>query len=190
MAWNNSSEITVGQSGQVYVAPVGTALPTTPTASLNAAFVGLGYLNEDGATVNVNPDFQDFNAWQEFSPVRIDKTAQNAQVSFSLMQWDEDTVPLAFGGGTVTSPSSGVYRYELPTPSTGLDERALILDADDGGEHHRWIFPRVIAVEAVETNYRRSAEALLPITARVLIPTGGVAAGAYLTDSAAFAAGS
>lgn len=189
MAWNNSDELRVGLTGQVYVAPIGTALPAGPVTGLNAAFIGLGYINEDGPTVNVNPDFQDFMAWQEFAPVRVDKTAQNAQVSFALQQWDEDTVPLAFGGGSVSTVSGG-YRYNLPDPTTGLDERALVIEIQDGSEHDRWVFPRALAIEAVETNYRRSVEALLPITMRILTPSGGGSPGYYLTDSAAFAAGS
>lgn len=189
MAWNNPDELRVGLNGQIYTGAIGTTAPTHPSNALNAAFVGLGYTNEDGPTVNVNPDFQDFNAWQEYTPVRIEKTAQNAQVSYGLLQWDEDTVPLAFGGGSVQTVSGG-YRYNLPDPSTGPDERALVVEILDGSEHDRWVFPRTIAVEAVETNYRRSAEAQLPITQRVLTPAGGGSPGYYLTDSAAFAAGS
>ena len=41
MSWNNSDELHVGITGQIYVAPLGTALPSDPTAALNAAFVGL-----------------------------------------------------------------------------------------------------------------------------------------------------
>lgn len=190
MAWNSADELVVANNGQVYVAPLATALPTTAGANLNAAFVGLGFINEDGATVSVNPDFTDFQAWQAQQPIRRERTALNVQVSFALQQWDEDSVPLAFGGGSVISDGSTGYRYNLPDETAGTNEKAMVLDAVDGSEHHRWVFPRGEATEAVETNFRRSAEAVLPITFRVLAPATGGSPGYYLTDSTGFASGS
>ena len=163
MAWNNASELVVAGNGQVYVAPVGTTLPTSPTAALNAAFVGLGYITEDGATVTVSPDIAEFNAWQSRSPIRREKTGQAVTVAFQLMQWDEDTVPLAFGGGAITG-SAGNWRYDLPADDAALDERALVLDASDGTTHYRWVFPKGNVTEAVEAQFSRANPAVLPIT--------------------------
>jgi hypothetical protein len=38
------------KSGYIWVAPLGTAIPSDATTELDAAFVGLGYLSEDGLT--------------------------------------------------------------------------------------------------------------------------------------------
>ena len=38
------------KSGYIWAAPLGTAVPTDATTELDAAFVGLGYLSEDGLT--------------------------------------------------------------------------------------------------------------------------------------------
>ena len=38
------------KSGYIWVAPLGTAIPTDATSELDTAFVGLGYLSEDGLT--------------------------------------------------------------------------------------------------------------------------------------------
>jgi hypothetical protein len=188
VAWNNENEIVVAGNGQVYVAPTGTALPTTTIGALNAAFVGLGYLTEDGATITVTPEIAEFMAWQSRTPVRREKTSQQVQVAFSLMQWDEDSVPLAFGGGSV-SGSAGNYRYDLPADDSALDERAMVLDWNDGTEHWRFVMARGNVVEAVEAQLRRSDPSVLPITFRGLVSSGQTP-GYYLTDSTAFAAGS
>jgi hypothetical protein len=41
----NPSNLVVGSGGSVYIAPVGTTLPTTPTGALNASFVDVGYIS-------------------------------------------------------------------------------------------------------------------------------------------------
>jgi hypothetical protein len=190
MAWQDPTEITVASAGEIFIAPVGTALPTTPTAALNAAFVGLGYVTEDGVTFTITPEIQEIPAWQSRQPVRRDLISQAVGASFSLLQWNETNVPFAFGGGTVTNPSGSIYRYELPT-SGALDERAVIVDGLDGTRHVRFILPRCSVTDAVETQLVRTSAAVLPITLAGSQPSDGSSAFVFLTDdSAAFVAGS
>jgi len=188
MPWNNANELVVAGDGQAYVAPVGTALPSAPTGALAAAWVGLGYITEDGATFTVTPDVTDFMAWQSRTPVRREKTSVEIQVAFQLMQWDEDSVPLAFGGGAI-SGSAGSWRYDLPSDAAPIDERALVLDAADGSNHYRFVFPRGNVTEAVEAQFQRSSPAVLPITFKALAQSGA-SPGYFLSDAAAFTAGS
>ena len=189
MAWNNADELVVAGSGQMYVAPVGTPLPADAVVALNVAFIGLGFITEDGAALTVTPEVTDFMAWQSRSPVRREKTSQEIQIAAALMQWNEQTVPFAFGGGVV-SGSAGAYRYNLPSDEAALDERALILDAVDGVKHMRWVFPRGNVTEAVEAAFSRANPAALPVTFKALAPSAGASPGYFLTDSGAFAAGS
>lgn len=190
MGWNDSTELVVASSGQVSVAPVGTPLPTTPTGALNAAFTGLGLLTEDGVKLTVTPKVDEFMAWQSRQAVRRELSAQEIAIAFQLEQWDEITVPLAFGGGAITTVSGG-YRYDFLADSAALDERALVIDAVDGSRHQRYVFPRGNVTEAVETSFVRSALAVLPITFKALAPSDGSASGyALFDDAAAFAAGS
>lgn len=190
MAWNDPNEIHVASNGQVYVAPVGTALPVSPTASLNAAFVGLGYCTVDGVTINVAPDIQEIMSWQSRQATRRQLMAQDVTATFTLQQFNEDTVPLAFGGGSVVLVSAGVYRFDLPTDGA-LDERAMIIDGVDGSVHMRIVLPRGNVTEAVEMKFARDSESQLPITFKALQPTdGSTAMRFYSDDSAAFVAGS
>lgn len=50
-------------NGGIYVAPVGTSLPTDATTALNAAFANLGYASVDGITNTYNADNTDIYAW-------------------------------------------------------------------------------------------------------------------------------
>jgi hypothetical protein len=189
--WNDPSELVVASNGQVYVAPVGTPLPVNPTTALNAAFTGLGFVTEDGVSLSVSPEIQDFGAWQSRQPVRRELTAQEVLASFALEQWNETTVPLAFGGGEVTSPSTGVYRYELPSGNLALDERSLVIDSIDGDRHMRFVIPRGNITDAVETSLQRTELSVLPIAFKALEPLNGGTPMYFLSDdAAAFAVGS
>lgn len=190
MPWQDPTEVRVSGTGEIYVAPVGTALPTSSTGALNAAFVGLGYVSEDGVTFTVTPEIQEISAWQSRQPVRRELVAQAVSAAFAIMQWNETTVPFAFGGGAVTNPSGSNYRYELPT-SGALDERAVIIDAVDGLITERFIMPRASVTDAVETSRVRTGAGLLPITLSGSQPADGSTALVYLTnDAASMAAGS
>ena len=48
----------------VYVAPKGTTLPTDVTTALNASFIDLGWLHEDGIQESQTADNVEFTAWQ------------------------------------------------------------------------------------------------------------------------------
>lgn len=189
--WNNADELVVASNGQVYVAPVGTTLPTTPTGALDSAFTGLGYTSEDGVTFTVTPTVDEFMAWQSRQAVRRELTSQEVQVSFTLEQWNESTIPLAFGGGAVTDLGGGNYRFDLPETSDALDERCMVIDTNDGDRHIRFVVPRGNVTDAVETQFVRSQLAVLPITFKALAPADG-SGSAYVLfdDDAAFAAGS
>lgn len=192
MPWNDADELVVGGTGEVYIAPVGTTFPTTPTGALDAAWVGLGYHDEDGATFGVDPDITEFRAWQSRQAVRRELTGQAVSVTFKLEQWNENNVVLAFGGGAVTTVSAGIYKYTPPSGGDALAEKAMVLDVQDGTEHWRFLFPRGNAAEAVSSDFKRSELAILPITFRALAPTADPNGPPFniLTDSDAFAAGS
>jgi hypothetical protein len=138
----------------------------------------------------VTPNITDFMSWQSRQATRRELTAQEIQAQFNLQQWSEVTVPLAFGGGEITSPETGVYKYTLPLDGDALDERALVIDGQDGDRHFRIVLPRGNVTDAVATNFRRSQEAVLPVTFKALQPTDLSPAAFILTDDAAFATGS
>jgi hypothetical protein len=163
---NNSDEVVVGAAGRVYVAPTGTALPTDPTTPLAGSFVDLGYVAE-GVTISYSRSFEDVGAWQSAFPIRKIGTGFDASASFTLRQWNSDTVSLAFGGGTVTEDDPGVYTYTPPAVSD-VDERACVIEWQDGSRSYRWVIARCTVSEGIETQLVRTAAADLPITLAVL----------------------
>lgn len=189
--WNDPNELVIAGTGQVYVGAVGSTLPTTPTATPDTAFSGLGYHSEDGVSVNADPEIVEHKGWQSKFALRRVRESEQFRLSFALLQWNEISVPLAFGGGQITNPSGSIYKYQPPSANDAIYERAVICDVADGSRHIRFILPRVTVVEGVDSKFTRSAMAELPITVESLEPSDNADAWYFLTDdAAAFAAGS
>lgn len=184
-AENNADQILVGSNGAAWVAPVGTTLPTEVDTALNASFKSLGYLSEQGPEVANSKTTQDIRAWQSFEPIASRVTEASPQVNFELMEWDYKTVPFAFGGGAITTTSSGKYKFTPADPST-VDERALILDVNDGDYDWRFVFPRGFAAENLAARFNRSDPALLPVGFKVLAPSDGSRSYFIYTNSPQF----
>lgn len=188
--WNDPTETLVGGTGEVYVAPVGTALPASESASINAAFNGLGYHSEDGVSINKSIEIVRLGAWQTTKDIRRERDADTFRLTFNLLQWTEVNVPLALGGGEVTEPTSGHYKYTPPSVGDSLDEYALIADVVDGDEILRFVIPRGTVVEAVESQFTRNAFGQLPVAFEAMEPDDGSPDWYLLTNAAGFEAGS
>lgn len=91
------------KSGYIWVAPLGTTLPTDATSELDTAFVGLGYLSEDGLTEPAS-----FEAGDDIVAAGGDTVAQ-ADPTFSktwtgtcIEALNEDLLKVAYGSSNVT----------------------------------------------------------------------------------------
>lgn len=189
MAWNDADELIVAGSGQAYIGSVGTDEPADAEATLDTDLVGLGYHTEEGVSTNKTLDIVEHRAWQSRKPIRRDKESEDFQIGFELMQWEEDSVILAFGGGSIDEVSTGQYKYTPPSVEDALAEWMLVVDVIDGDTRGRFVIPRGTVTEGVESVFRANQPAVLPITFRALENDAGDD-WYFLTNSAAFAGGS
>jgi hypothetical protein len=160
VAGNDADNIVVAGSGQVYVAPDGTALPAS-LAALAAPWVNLGYTSDDGATIGISRETEEILAWQTVEAVRTLITSEPKTISFELLQFDTDTVALALRGGTFDD-NAGVVTY-TPAAAGVDDERAMVIDAVDGDYTFRFCFARVALTGDVEWQLLRTDATRLPL---------------------------
>jgi hypothetical protein len=150
----------------------------------------MGYHTEDGLHTNMAPQLTRLGAWQSLVDVRIARTKAPFQLGFVLIQWNDVTVVEAFGGGAVTG-SGAAYKYTPPLPGDPLAERAVIADIIDGTRHLRFVLPRAIAVDTVDSKFTRTTYGELAVTFEALPPSDGSSPWYFFSDdAAAFAAGS
>jgi len=161
---SDDTEIVVAASGTVWVALPGTTRPTDPTSVPPAGWVDLGYVSEDGATLSDAKSVEDIRSWQSFYPTRKIIAEKTVAATFTLLQWNETNIILAFGGGEVSNITTGVWRFIPADPDAGTDERSIMLDWVDGSRNFRLIIPRCLVVDTVETTLQRTAAAELQLT--------------------------
>lgn len=114
------------KSGYIWVAPLGTTIPADATAKLDQAFVGLGYLSEDGLTEPAS-----FTAGDDIVAAGGDTVAQ-ADPTFSktwtgtcIEALNEDLLRVAYGSTNVTV-----------TPAVDTDGSITIKEQAGDIEHH------------------------------------------------------
>lgn len=183
----DATEEFIGQTGHIYVAPVGTAFPASISEAVDTDdWTEIGYVDTDGVKFNDTPNFQAIRSWQKRKPTRMVKGDVEATVGFNLQQWNTDTIMLAFGGGEVTEDAAGEYRYTPPAEDV-IDERALIVEASDGDVHSRRQYARVLNQAATSFTWNRSTESKLPIEFMILSADGDDPDSEFLSDSPAMA---
>ena len=129
----------------VFVAPKGTTLPTDITTALNASFVELGWMAEDGIEETQTADQAEFTAWQGSTVVKRKRTKVGKTYTFQCLETNATTTGLAFRGQTPTiTGAAGALGAELAAilPIQGInDDRAWVISVVDGAVTERHVIP-------------------------------------------------
>ncbi|MET9372981.1 phage tail protein [Streptomyces sp. NPDC003035] len=174
MAGNNSAEIRVAGVGKLFVAKVGTAVPAFGTDSATdwKDWTDLGFTTGDGVTFSKKDKLEAIDSWQSVSPVHYIYSARDLSLKFSMLQFNEDTLPFFMGGGKVAlepTPAVDTYRYEI-AERPYADVRALGLEFTDvkaGGTTavtYRFIIPRGQVTASDDIKLARKAASQLGVT--------------------------
>jgi hypothetical protein len=159
--------VIVAANGAVYIAPDGTALPTDATTALDAAFIELGYVSDDGVAFTPEVTVEGIPAWQSLSPIRNLLTDYSITAEMTLLEWKKETLELYFGGGTFTDNGDGTWDFLLPAPGE-QDVYAMVIEGHDGVERYRIVLDRVQLEDAGETTFNKGEAAGLPVTVKAL----------------------
>lgn len=138
---NVSSLVGVGAAGKVYVAPKGTALPTSASADLTG-FENFGYISADGVTISGSDSSSSIYAWGGDS-VRVISTEHTETVAFTPIEINETVLKQTYGDDNVTVTSSQDTTV-IAARHTGvmLPEVVIVVDAIPAtGMKSRYVLP-------------------------------------------------
>ncbi|MDT0610111.1 phage tail tube protein [Streptomyces lancefieldiae] len=193
MAGNNSSEIRVAGTGRVLIADVNAPLPAAfsdnPATDWGSAWTDLGYTSTDGVTFAKKDKLDPVETWQSISPARFVYADRDLTLKFSMLQFNEDTLPLFLGGKSADfrrDATSDVVQFDVPDGPT-FDERALGLEFTDGSAvTYRFVIPRGQVTATDDIKLARKAAALLGVTFTALSPGDGQALATFVMKDAAY----
>jgi hypothetical protein len=121
----------------VYTAPVGTAAPTDTTTPLNALFLSLGLLSEDGVTRTVNQDRTDLKTMGGVV-AKTKITGQSVQFTFTAEENIDEVFVRANPGSTSATATGVTTRTYKALVSAPL---AAVIHCTEGSIRSRFWMP-------------------------------------------------
>jgi hypothetical protein len=188
----NATQIVVPARTRLWLAPVGTTAPTDAAIPMPAGWYSVGLTTEDSLKFNEEPQFEQVKSAQTDFPSRTFQTSDSATIEVDLQQWNAKNFKAVFGGGTITEITPGgegtpPKHYKFTPPRIGgRSEVAAVIEVIDGAKLYRYIVPRAMQMEGVQTDLQKAKEAVLPL--RLAVQGGDDADAWYLiTNDPSFA---
>ncbi len=166
----NSGAVRIAGTGSLWKAPLGTTLPTDSTTAWAVGFVNLGYV-ADGFTLTQDLKKQDITAWQTLAPVRSIATALVRKLSFESLESNINTVPLAWGGATMTPGLAGIYTLDIPEGQ--VTDFILGVDWSDGTTSQRIIVKHATLLTLPTIKFVRTDAVRYPLEVQAIVPSDG-----------------
>lgn len=156
-----------GVTGAIYVAPLGTTLPTDATTALASSnFTSLGYVSEDGLSNSASNDSTPIKSWGG-ATVEITEDNYTDTFTFTLLEsLNPDVLEAVNGNVTGETLASGISTvigaYDRP-------EQVWVIDmVMRGGVAKRIVIPRGKITAVGEITYRRNQAVGYPVTLTAL----------------------
>lgn len=112
----------------VYAAPLGTTLPTSATASLDNAFVDLGWVSEDGVTNSISREVTKHRAWGG-EVVKVTQDNYTETVRLTLLESSADVLGVVYGHDNVTENGDTIT---VEHSRLMLERQSFVIDFIDG----------------------------------------------------------
>ena len=153
-----SSNVTAAKpkiGGAIYIAPVGSTLPTDATATLDNEFKELGYASEDGLTNNNTPESDTIKAWGGDTVLTLMTSREDTFAVTLIEATNIEVLKLVYGDDNVTGTlATGIA---ITANTKDLEEHAFVIDMVlKDGAAKRIVIPQAKVSEIGEIAYTDS----------------------------------
>lgn len=153
--------------GLLYVAPIGTAEPTSASAALATAWREIGY-TEEGTSVTFEIESEKVFVAEELDPVRVVTTGRATAVAFQMAEITRRNLALALNVGA-NEADDGTW---FEPPDAGDEVRVMIVHEPEEPAS-RWIFRQCFQTGSIEIARKKTPDkALIPVEFELEKPTG------------------
>lgn len=160
---NTADNVQVGVKGKVYLAPLGTTVPTTATGAIDAAAVELGYVTVEGVTKSTSKNTTDILAWGG-DLIRTVVTDATTTFKFALMESSEAVIE-AYLGATMTGGA-------IDGIATATTKGVIIIDILDDPKQMRIVIANGEIIEVDDQVYAGGEAITYGVTVRAYADNG------------------
>lgn len=127
-----------------WFAPPGTALPTTPTAALNAAFLDSGLANQSGLEEDDAVSTTPVPAFGTLQPIRKLTTSEDRTFKLTMLETNPTSLSVYFKKALASIvPGVGTGIFSIQEGLLVPQRYAAVFDMLDGADHIRLVCPSV-----------------------------------------------
>ena len=152
---NNAQNVSVAKpkvGGAIFVAPLGTELPTDATTALDVAFENVGYISEDGVVNTNSPDTDTIKEWGGASVGKIDNGKDDTWPFTMIEALNLAALKLVYGPDNV----SGTLKEGITIKANSNEQADVCMVIDmilKGGALKRVVLPSAGVSEVGEVTY-------------------------------------
>lgn len=150
----SSSNVSAGKpkvTGAIFIAPVGTTLPTDSTTALNSAFVELGYASDAGVVNSESRETETIKAWGGDTVLKP-FTGKEDTFKFTLIEaLNVNALKLVYGDSNVTGDlTNGI---SIKSAAEDLDYHSFVIEMVLNGAVKRIVIPSAKVTEVGDITY-------------------------------------
>lgn len=163
----------VNITGGIKFAPIGTATPTDPTSTLNAAFKELGYVTEDGLKLSHDASDDKIKVWGGVT-IRTIRSDYSATITGTLLSTlDVDVLKTVFGANQVAQKSGFI---SIKHTADIAPENVYIVETKDAstGGRKRYVVPKGQITVSGDVNLSHKEITGFEVTVEALADAEGV----------------
>lgn len=153
----------------VYAAPLGTTLPTSATATLDNAFVDLGWVSEDGFTNSIKRDTTKHYAFGG-DVVKTTQDRYTETIQFALLESSADVLKVVYGSDNVIESGDAI---SVEHSSLMLERQSFVIDFIDGDRVGRHVLREGLVVELGDVKYVHKDLTMYDLTVDLYKPDDG-----------------